>query len=143
MGFADTIRRHKAKAMGQADQIIRQTLLEFGHELATDWTPLGQPELWKSPPPADYRPGNLQSSWFASVGAASAATTDRTDIREINGLDALPEKLVGQRVFFSNSAPHAGAIEGGHSSQSPVGILSVGQAEFAPLVYSLARRIAG
>lgn len=141
MGFADTIRRHKAKAMGAAAEIIRQTVLEFGDELVTDWTPLGNPELWKSPPPADYRPGNLQSSWFFSIGAPSAAKTDRTDIREINGLGELAEVGAGQTLYLANSADHAGAIEGGHSTQAPVGIMWAA-GEFPSIAYSVARRIA-
>lgn len=129
--------------MGMSNRIVRETVLEFGEQLVTDWTPLGNPELWKSPPPADYRPGNLQSSWFFSVGTPSTETTDRTDIRAINGLDRLPQDAAGQTLYYANSADHASSIEGGHSSQAPVGIMSVGQAEFSPMAYAVARRIAG
>ena len=92
MGLALGIRSHKAKALGALDKVVRETTLEFADRLATEWTPFGNPELWKSPPPADYRPGNLQSSWFFSVGAPSKATTERTDIRTVNDLDRLPER---------------------------------------------------
>lgn len=141
MTLAADLQRFKAKAMGRADRIIRETVLEFGEQLVTDWTPLGNPELWKSPPPADYRPGNLQSSWFFSVGTPSTEKTDRTDIRAINGLDRLPQDAAGQTAYLANSADHASSIEAGHSSQNPVGILSVGQAEFSPMAYAVARRL--
>lgn len=143
MSLGADLRRFKAKAMGNVHAVVRETAIQFGGSLVTDWTPLGAPETWKSPPPADYRPGNLQSSWFFSVGQPSSARTNRTDIRAVNDMERLPAEPAGQRLFFSNSADHASAIEGGHSAQAPVGIMTVGQAEFAPMVYAIARRIAG
>ena len=140
MGLGLGIRKHNQKALPALDRIVRETTLEFADRLATEWTPLGNPELWKSPPPADYRPGNLQSSWFFSVGAPSRATTERTDIRAVNDLDQLPEKA-GQKVYFSNSAPHAGKIETGHSHQAPNGIMWAAL-EFSPMAATIARRIA-
>lgn len=142
MTLAADLRRFKAKAMDRADRIVRETVLEFGENLVADWTPLGNPELWKSPPPADYRPGNLQSSWFLSVGAATGATTARTDVRAVNYLDRMPTNPAGERIFLSNSAPHASSIEGGHSMQAPVGIMWSAQ-EFAPMAAATARRVAG
>lgn len=140
MAFAAALRAHKAKALGRADRIVRETVEEFGGQLVTDWTPLGDPTLWKSPPPADYRPGNLQSSWFLTIGAPSTAKTERTDIRAINGLDQLDGPVAGKLVYLANNADHAGAIEGGHSTQAPVGIMWSAQ-EFAPIAYSVARRL--
>ncbi len=143
MSLGADLRRFKAKAMDSLHATVRETTLEFGDSLVTEWTPFGQPELWKSPPPADYRPGNLQSSWFLSIGAASNERTDGTDHRFVHHMDRLPDKPAGLRIFFSNSADHAGAIEGGHSSQAPVGIMTVGQAEFTPMAETIARRNAG
>ena len=138
MGLALGIRKHNQKALPALDRIVHDSSVEFADRLVTEWTPLGAPETWKAPPPADYRPGNLQSSWFLSVGAPSNETTARTDIRVINHLDRLPEKA-GSKVYFSNSAPHAGAIEGGHSNQAPVGIMWAA-GEFSPMVAVIARR---
>ena len=140
MGLGLGIRKHNQKALPALDRIVRETTLEFADRLASEWTPLGNPELWKSPPPADYQPGHMKSSWFCSVSAPSRATTDRTDIRAVNDLDQIPEKA-GQKVYFSNNAPHAGSIEGGHSSQAPVGIMWAAS-EFSPMAATIARRIA-
>lgn len=142
MSLGASLRRFKTeRVQGFADRIVRETVLEFGEQLARDWTPLGNPELWKSPPPAGYKPGNLQSSWFFSVGSPSTETTERTDVRAVNDLDRMPERPAGQRLYLSNSADHAGAIEGAHSSQAPVGIMW-SASEFAPIAYAIARRIA-
>jgi hypothetical protein len=51
-----------------ATAIVRETYRQFTSELVTIWSPFGDPTLWKSPPPADYVPGNFRSSWYASQG---------------------------------------------------------------------------
>ena len=55
-------------------------------------------------------------------------------------LNRLADVKAGETVYLSNNAPHAGAIEGGHSMQAPGGIL-VNAFEFEPMVYTIARRI--
>lgn len=132
-GLADIVRAHKVKAFDKADTIVRGTIKTFGGRLVNEWTPLGDPLLWKSAPPADYRPGNLQSSWFYSVNSPSNAHTDAVNDRKVHFLEDMPSSALGVRHFLSNSAPHAGAIEGGHSSQAPVGILWHAQ-EFPQMV---------
>lgn len=142
MSLAATLRKFKTdRVQALPARIIRETVEEFSERLATDWTPLGNPELWKSPPPADYRPGNLQSSWFFSVGSASTEKTDRTDVRAVNGIQGLADLQPGQTLYFANSADHAGAIEGGHSSQAPTGIM-VNAMEFEGIAHTVARRLA-
>ena len=141
MSLAADLRRFKAKAIGQVEAVMRETVLQFAGSLVTDWTPFGDPTLWKAPPPADYVPGNLQSSWFLSVGAPSRETTPATNVRAMNHLDRLPDRLAGQLIYLSNSAPHATAIEAGHSSQAPVGIMWA-SGEFGPMAEAFARRSA-
>lgn len=142
MGLGADLRRFRTKGMDNVHATVRLTVEEFGGRLATDWTPLGNPELWKSAPPADYRPGNLQSSWFLTIGTPSRERTNRTDIRAINGMDQLPDKPAGLRIFLANNADHAGAIEAGHSGQAPVGIMWAAS-EFSPMAAAIGRRIAG
>lgn len=147
MGFAADLKRFKAKAIGRADRIVRETVETFAESLVSatqfngPWTPYGDPVLWKAPPPADYRPGNARSSWFLSVGSPSTERTDRTDILAVNGMDRLPDRPAGQTIYFSNSARHITSLEAGHSSQAPVGIM-VNAAEFEPMVRFIAKRAA-
>lgn len=146
MSFGAQLRAFKIKAMGRADAIVSETVATVAESLVGEtefrgpWTPLGDPESWKSPPPADYRPGNLRSSWFASSNAPSSATTTDTTSRKVHDLD-LSSVKAGGKFYISNNAPHAGAIEGGHSRQAEYGIL-VNSAEFEPIVRTVARRIA-
>lgn len=140
MSFSATLRRFKQeKVQALPARIIREVVEEFSGSLVTEWTPYGQPETWKAPPPADYRPGNLQSSWFLSVGSPSTEQTNATDHREVHHLERLADVKPGERIYLSNNAPHASSIETGHSSQAPGGIL-VNAMEFEGIVNSIARR---
>lgn len=141
------LRRFKARAIGNVHAVVRETVETFAESLVAPtqfngpWTPIGMPETWKSPPPADYRPGNARSSWFLTLGAPSSEKTERTDIQAVNGMGRLTEKPAVQRIFFTNNADHITSLEAAHSHQAPTGIL-VNAAEFAPMAYSIARRIA-
>lgn len=139
MSLGAGVRKFNAKALDRVHAIVGETVRTFGGSLVTEWTPLGDPLLWKAPPPADYRPGNLQSSWFLTVGAPSSERTDQTDSRVLNGLDRLPTRPAGTKIYLTNNADHAGAIEGGHSTQAPVGIM-VNAAEFSPMVAMIAKQ---
>lgn len=141
MSLGAQLRAFKAKAVGRMDTIVSETVTSFSGRVVTDWTPFGDPALWKAPPPADYRPGNLQSSWFLSAGQPSTERTEATDSREVHGLDQLADHPAGSKIYLANSADHAGAIEGGHSTQAPVGIM-VRAAEFAPMAAVIARKAA-
>lgn len=143
MSLAEALRRFKREKIQEAPaRIVRETVAEFSDQLVRFWTPYGDPALWKAPPPADYRPGNLRSSWFLSVGQASTETTTSTEhdqepwhMERLNGAEP------GQPIYLSNNAPHAGAIEAGHSEQSPAGIM-VNAMSFEGIAYDVARRIA-
>jgi hypothetical protein len=143
MGLASDLRRFKAnRVQALSRQIVAETVREFGSSLVTEWSPIGEPETWKAPPPADYRPGNFRSSWFLSVGAPTGETTEATDQREVHHLDLLNGLKVGETVHLCNSAPHASSLEYAHSAQAPAGIM-VNAIEFEPLAYNVARRAAG
>lgn len=136
--IADAVRAHKVKAFDKADAIVKRTIETFGGRLVNEWTPLGDPLLWKSAPPADYRPGNLQSSWFYSLSRPSSEATEAVNDRKVHGLDRLPASALGFVHYLSNSAPHAGEVERGHSSQAPVGIMW-SAIEFEPMVRAMAK----
>lgn len=137
-GLGELVRAHKAQAMTKAEEVVSRSMEVFGDRLVRDWTPLGDPTLWKAPPPANYRPGNLQSSWFYSQNRPSSAATEATNSREIHNLDQVRTGPLGKVHYFSNNAPHALPIERGHSSQAPNGILWAAM-EFEPIVRTLAR----
>jgi hypothetical protein len=138
--FVDSLKRHKReKVQALPAAIVTETVREFSDSLVRQWSPYGDPALWKAPPPADYVPGNFRSSWFLSIGQASTATTTTTDHdQEPWNMDKLDDYRVGNRVFLSNSAPHAGALEACHSTQAPLGIM-INSHEFENIALGVAR----
>lgn len=142
--FADKLRHFKAeRVQKRSAEIVRESVREFSGSLVTQWSPYGDPKLWNHPPPKDYVPGNFRSSWFLSINSPSTEQTDATDRVTVNHADLIEDITAGPRVYISNSAPHAGALESCHSSQAPTGIM-VHRAEFLPIVYAVARpKVAG
>lgn len=85
-------------------------------------TPIGNPALWRNPPPANYHPGNARANWRATIGGAPAGATQNVDpsgastianarstIRIWNGLK---DKLV-----ISNNAAHIVPLDEGTASK--------------------------
>jgi hypothetical protein len=136
------LRAFKAKSMDRVDTIVRETTRTFAGSLVTEWTPLGDPLLWKNPPPADYKPGNLRSSWFLSFDQASTETTLRTDIQALNHAELLEGTVAGRKLYITNNADHAGAIENAHSTQAPIGIMWAA-GEFPNIAERIAKQVAG
>jgi len=63
-----------------------------------NWTPVGNPALWKYPASPFYEPGTLKGSWRATFESPQVAT-------------------------ISNETPYALRVEYGWSSQAPEGML--------------------
>lgn len=133
-------KRERVQALSA--EVVERTTREFADRLVRFWSPYGDPALWKAPPPADYTPGNFRSSWFFSIGQASAERTTATDHDQAPWhIERLADAKPGERLYLSNSAPHAGALETSHSHQAPHGIL-VSAMEFEGLAYDIARQVA-
>lgn len=73
-----------------------------------DYTPKGDPSLWKWPAKKGYTPGFLKSNWVLIWN--------------------------GNRMTISNDAPYAIRVEYGWSSQAPDGMLRRAKAEFPALL---------
>lgn len=141
-GLVSTLKRFKAeKVQALPTRIVRETVEEFSDSLVRQWSPYGDPALWKAPPPIDYQPGNFRSSWFLSIGAASGETTEATNHdQEPWHMERLADAKAGERIYLSNSAPHASSLEFGHSTQAPGGIM-VSAMEFEGIALSIAGRL--
>lgn len=109
------------------DQTAKNVITKLA-ENVNDRAVVGDPSLWESPPPKDYKPGHYAINW---------QLTDSKEVDEIPGLD--PEKTkalnkmkqfistmkVGGVVYMSNAVPYAEALENGHSGQAPQGVLKL------------------
>jgi len=77
--------------------------------------------------------GRARGNWFVSIGAASDAADgaeDKSGQRSINAGSAVITGLTkAQSIYLVNNLPYIGALENGHSSQAPVGMVAVTIAE--------------
>lgn len=77
---------------------ILEDVVEVFTARVTKKTPVGKPELWQTPAPSNYTPGNLKKSWII-------------DWKRKGG------KIVGADVY--NTQPYALRVENGWSTQTP------------------------
>jgi hypothetical protein len=67
------------------------------YERIVDYTPVGDPTLWKWPAHADYTPGSLKDAWKITYE--------------------------GREATISNNLPYAVRVEFGWSTQAPEGMM--------------------
>lgn len=87
----------QSNAVKAAGARAHERSAELLKERVEEYTPVGNPALWKYPAPKNYTPGHLKSNWKLS-------------------------NLAGQ-ILLTNDAPYALAIENGWSTQAPSGML--------------------
>ena len=81
-------------------------------------TPIGRPELWKYPAPADYVPGQLRASWVMQI--------------EGTGLQI--------KITIENGQPYAERVEKGWSTQAPSGMMVISCKEWSQIVDKIAKK---
>ena len=102
-------------------------------------TPVGNPDLWvyNHPQrgfidyvgylgrPDDYIGGRARSNWFIGSSVSSIVTDSTKDRGAGYVPGALPESLMGDKTYFYNNLPYIEALEYGHSTQAPGGMVRV------------------
>lgn len=116
--FADQI----DEEVGRRVRVIAMALL---NEVVLR-SPVGNPSLWKSPPPPGYVGGRFRGSHIVSIGSPVYTVTEAVDpngsetIR--NGAAALSGLEPYTVVYIQTNLPYAERLENGHSTQAPSGI---------------------
>ncbi len=141
MSFAEDIAKFAAKCNGNADLVVRKVVLDIGRSLV-EKTPVGNPDLWQNPDnkPEGYVGGHARANWSHSIGALVNQEFKEIDDKDWNGhnisrgrieaaLDEIP-KMAGEVHYIQNSLPYMQALEDGHSTQAPAGIVAVTEVEF-------------
>jgi len=89
-------------------------------------SPVGNPALWKNPPPPGYVGGSFRGSHIVSIGSPVYAITNTIDpggADTINrGMAALSGLEPYTVVYIQTNLPYAERIELGHSTQAPGGV---------------------
>lgn len=138
MSFSVDIANFVKKANGNADQMIRKTVLDIGMRLV-ERTPVGDASYWKSKPPPGYVGGHARVNWQHSVGAPVVSEVEGVDASgsETNSriMASIPAKVAGLVHFITNSVPYIVPLEEGHSRQCPPnGMVGLTVTEFQGIV---------
>lgn len=96
----------------QAEKVNISVAQEL-HRKIIDYTPVGNPSLWKWPASKGYKPGTLKESWTISFE---------------------------NEVVIQNTQPYAVRVEFGWSTQAPEGMMRRAIAEFPAITDKIAVR---
>lgn len=135
MSFAQDIQKFAQHCIDNADLVVRKTVLDVGKSLV-ERTPVGNPELWQNPDnkPDGYVGGHARANWSHSIGALVNQEFKEIDATGGASIDrivgSVPVKAAGKVHYIQNSLPYMQALEDGHSTQAPAGIVAVTEVEF-------------
>ena len=135
MSFAEDIAKFAAKCNGNADLVVRKVVLDIGRSLV-EKTPVGNPDLWQNPDnkPDGYVGGHARANWSHSIGALVNQEFKEIDATGGASIDriisSVPIKAAGKVHYIQNSVPYIQALEDGHSTQAPAGMVAITQTEF-------------
>lgn len=137
MSFAVDIRKFVEKAKGNADLVVRKIVLDLGTRIV-EKSPVGDANLWSSPPPPGYVGGRFRGNWqygFNEIPVDVLETVDPT------GAESVKRILLGSARsptagihYVSNNLPYAQRLEEGWSSQAPSGMIALTVLEFKAIV---------
>ncbi len=135
MSFALDIQKFAKKCVSNSDLVVRKVVLDIGRSLV-EKTPVGNPDLWQNPDnkPEGYVGGHARANWSHSIGALVNQEFDVVDATGNSSNEriasSLPINAGGQVHYIQNSVPYIEALEDGHSSQAPNGMVALTETEF-------------
>lgn len=145
MSFSLDLREFVEKAKGNAEMVVQKVGIDMLARIV-DRSPVGNPELWRSPPPPGYVGGRFRGNWQVSFGAPATAEVQRVDpsggATKAAGAVVLAAYRGGiNSIWLTNTVPYAQRLEYGWSSQAPGGMVRVTAAEFQRFVDDAAREL--
>ena len=101
-------------------------------------SPVGDGDLWKTPPPKGYVGGRFRANWQIGVGAAPTGelydplqSSYPGEKEVVASIDAKVPVRAGGRVYYLvNNLPYAQRLEDGWSKQAPKGMVGLTVLEF-------------
>lgn len=148
--FTLALKAFAAKAGKNADLVVRKVVLDVGTRIV-ERSPVGDGTLWKRPPPKGYIGGRFRANWqYGNYSGQGIPMNELPDIdpsgaASINRIEStLPaEGCAGMRHILINNLPYAQALEDGHSTQAPAGMVGLVAVEFQSIVDAAAQEVKG
>ena len=110
------------------DKVVRGTLLDLSRRIVLR-TPVGNPSLWASAPPAGYTGGQAKGNWQASIGSPETGTTstiDKSGSATLASINGKTQNAPGNVWYLTNNLPYVStALEYGSSTQAPTGMVRI------------------
>lgn len=145
MGFAVDLSKFAQKANGNIDAVVRKIVLDVGTRLVNR-SPVGDPVLWKTSAPAGYVGGRFRANWQYGFNVAPSGVRDTVDPSGNVSQDQISQGARSSPVagmhYIVNNLPYAQALEDGHSSQAPHGMVMLTVLEFASMTDRAGRELA-
>lgn len=133
VSFTSDINKFVAKTKGRNAAMVEAVALEMSKRLIMR-TPVGDPSLWKRPPPPGYKGGQAKANWFSTVGSPSSTVAigliDPSGAVSIARAIAASKQAAGNIFYIVNGLPYMRKLEYGHSTQAPNGMVRLTVAEF-------------
>ena len=131
--FGSLVKRWADKKKLDIDKVARAFVIQVSTSIILK-TPVGNPDLWKSPAPPGYVGGRARNNWFATIGALSSDTTKnkaKSGQAAINKTKSAAKQLKAGNVFYlTNNLPYIRRLEyEGWSTQAAAGMVRVSVSE--------------
>ena len=128
MNFGLDLAQWVAKTKRNVDTAVRETVIGLGERIV-ERTPVGNPELWASPPPPEYRGGRARANWQYGFGAAPQGDLPDIDPSGKVSTNRIAAGALGSPAagihYIANNLPYAEALENGYSTQAPAGMVGL------------------
>jgi hypothetical protein len=139
--FAANISQFVARANGNVDAVVRKIILDIGTKIVMR-SPVGDGDLWQSPPPPGYVGGRFRANWQYTFGEPATQATDAIDASGSSAISAIQSGVGANNVaglhYLSNNLPYAKRLEEGWSTQAPSGMVGLTLVEFENIVSNAA-----
>ena len=107
-------------------------------------TPVGNPSLWKSPAPSNYRGGALRGNWQATLGSPATSKLDTIDSnggKTVRAASAVVNNYtLKQTMYLTNNLPYAQVIEDGSHTTQPSGMVKTSLQDFNQALAKAAKK---
>ena len=135
MSFSDDIAKFAVKVQNNSDQVVRSTVFKIMERIDMR-SPVGNPALWASKPSKGYVGGHFRANWQLGIGSLAGGIIEGHNygIALSREKAKMPEKAGGKVFYYGNNLPYAQALEDGHSTQAPRGMVALTTVEFSGIV---------
>tara|TARA_R110002167_G_scaffold45515_4_gene136734 strand:+ start:530 stop:988 length:459 start_codon:yes stop_codon:yes gene_type:complete len=125
--FGPLVKKWAEKKKLDIDKVARAFVIQISASIILK-TPVGNPDLWKSPAPSGYVGGRARNNWFPSISAISSETTKnkaKSGKASINKTKAASKALeAGDTFYLTNNLPYIRRLEyEGWSTQAAAGMV--------------------